>query len=181
MQKFGKAVVDVNPNNVKAVVEVLKTGVLARAGAIAGGDLTFRNNNKRKVGTREQVISKGVESSTKVSGTGPMRWVEDGVDPHDIVPGAKRGASRGMLGSNLKGAEGPRVQASSLFSKGNYARAVHGAGVVLAFSNGMVRPYARGAGVLKGNKAWTTGVDAAEQLQGEIHGRGILRAGSSVF
>jgi hypothetical protein len=177
LERFGSAVVDVNPDNVRRVVEVLETGVLHRAAAIAGGDLTFRNNRNRKIGTRKDVISKGVDSATRVSGTGPMSWVEYGVRPHDIVPGAKRGASRGLLGSNLRGAAGPVLPASSLFSKGNWAAATKGSGVVLAFSNGKVSRYARRAGVLKGNRAWSTGVDAAERVQGQVHMQGVLRAG----
>lgn len=177
LERFGSAVVDTNPDNVKRVVAVLKVGVLSRAAQIAGGDLTFRNNNRRKIGARDEVIAKGVQSATKVYGTGPMRWVEDGVDPHDIVPGAKRGASRGLLGANLRGAAGPVLPASSLFSKGNWAASTRGAGVVLRFSDGTFSRYARNAGVLKGNRSWSGGVDAAERVQGQVHMQGVLSAG----
>lgn len=181
-ERFGRAVVDGNPENVKNVVEVIKVGVLTRAAAIAGPDLTFRNNNRRKIGVKDEVTAKGAVSGTRVYGSGPMRWVQDGVEPHDIVPGAKRGASRGLLGSNLKGAAGPVLPASSLFSRGNWAAATHGSGVVLAFptqSPGApgVSRYARRAGKLKGNRAWSTGVEAAERVQGLVHKQGVLRAG----
>lgn len=77
---------------VQSIGMVLAATALAGAAEATGGDLKFSGaQRKGRTGRAIGVTTrKESDSSVMVKATGPMHWLEAGVDPHPIIPGASK-------------------------------------------------------------------------------------------
>jgi hypothetical protein len=162
LSAYGKSIPKTNDQALKLSAELVGKTIEAGARQPTGGDLTFSGaKGSGKVGTRWKVNG---DQSVEVRAVGPMHWLERGVKPHDIVPGARRGAARGMFGYGFsRGQFGPALGAGAFAASGGlgFAASTRGAGVVLKFADGRFSRYARKAGGFPAKQVWSKGIDAS--------------------
>lgn len=162
LKQLQGAVKPTNREAVKTSGTIVQNFVDANIRSVAGGDLEL--SNAGPVYTMDRWV--GAET-IMVRAVGPVHWLEDGVDRHDILPGARRGAGRGLFGYQ-QGLIGPTLSPVTYFrGAGGFARSRKGAGVALKFNGAGQKgrgytAYVRDAGGFKAAKVWTRGKEAAE-------------------
>lgn len=127
--------------------DTVRTAVLAQAAGEIGADLSF--GGKKRVGASTKVA--GTQATVKA--TGPMHWLERGVQPHAIAP-KRAGGSRASRSAFVAQAFG---SGPISYGRGRKSGA-------LKFASGEFRPYARKAGRFAARQSWSKGVTKAEPL-----------------
>lgn len=157
-----------NRKSVEAGALTVKTRVLAKAAGPTGGDLKFSGGGG-KVGVRYRIRQRGPsETAAFVRATGPMHWLERGVQPHAVAPkslGGTRAARTGFV-ANAFGSG----QRSLTFGRSTGA---------LRFADGSYRKWARRAGGFPAKRTWSEGVRESQVPVREVfnatHRRQLLR------
>lgn len=151
---------------VQSIGMVLAATALAGAAEATGSDLKFSGaQRKGRTGRAIGVTTrKESDSSVMVKATGPMHWLEAGVDPHPIIPGASK-KSRGLTGALLDGAEGPALPASQV--RGT-ARG-KAKGKLMIWDGGRAAAFSvnRGGG-FRERKTWSKAVEVTERAAPSI-------------
>lgn len=171
--KLGQAVRRDGKETVGAIAQFHKTTALGLAAKEVGGDLRFRNNRRRPLRVNYDIVDAADGAKAEVRAGGPFSWLEYGVAPHPIIPGARNKRFRGLTGIGLKGAAGPVLGVESLI--GTSAIRGRGKGKVLAFANGMFRRYALQAGGYPEKGTWSESVERTTATAGEIADRQFIR------
>lgn len=163
----------------QSIGAVLSATALAGAREATGGDLKF--SGAQRNGRRNRPIGvttrKESDSSVMVKATGPMHWLEAGVEPHPIIPGASK-KSRGLTGALLDGAEGPALPASQV--RGT-ARG-KAKGKLMIWDGGRAAAFSvnRGGGFTE-RKTWSKAVEVTERAAPSIARRKLAANLFEVF
>ena len=163
----------------QSIGAVLSATALAGARETTGGDLKFSGAERK--GRRNRPIGvttrKESDSSVMVKATGPMHWLEAGVEPHPIIPGASK-KSRGLTGALLDGAEGPALPASQV--RGT-ARG-KAKGKLMIWDGGRAAAFSvnRGGGFTE-RKTWSKSVEVTERAAPSIARRKLAANLFEVF
>ena len=163
----------------QAIGSTLTATALASAREATGGDLKF--SGAQRNGRRNRPIGvttrKESDSSVMVKATGPMHWLEAGVEPHPIIPGASK-KSRGLTGALLDGAEGPALPASQV--RGT-ARG-KAKGKLMIWDGGRAAAFSvnRGGGFTE-RKTWSKAVEVTERAAPSIARRKLTANLFEVF
>lgn len=167
------------PETVGAIAQFMKVRTLELAADEVGSDLRFSNNKRRPLGVRYDVRKGQNAAQAEVRAKGPFSWLEYGVAPHPIIPGARNKRFRGLAGIGLGAAAGPALPVQALL--GTSAVRGKNKGKVLSFASGQFRRYALKAGGLPEKRTWSEGVEQTSQSAGEIADRQMVRTLTDVF
>lgn len=150
----------------QSIGAVLSATALAGAREATGGDLKFSGAERK--GRRNRPIGvttrKESDSSVMVKATGPMHWLEAGVQPHPIIPGTSK-KSRGLSGANLDGGEGPVLPAA--LARGSARGKAKGKLMIWDGGRRAAFSVERGGGSPE-RKTWSTAVEATERVAPSI-------------
>jgi hypothetical protein len=158
----GTAIAAANTQATTAAAQAAKMITLEVARPDTGGDLRLSRWGKRgvKVNVGYEVAATNPEyavATLQPRPAGVWRVMNDGSQPHPIVPGAKRSASR--AGTLTGGRMGPLLPAGVIAAN----RTARGAMRVLSFGPDQVAAYAMHPGA-KGKNTWGRGVEAARPV-----------------
>ena len=156
------SIASANTQATAAAAQAAKTTTLEVARPDTGGDLRLSRWGKKgvkvNVGYEVASTSPGYAVATlSPRPAGVWRVMNDGSQPHPIVPGAKRSASR--AGTLTAGRMGPLLPAGVIAAN----RTARGAMRVLSFGPDQVAAYAMHPGA-KGKNTWGRGVEAARPV-----------------
>lgn len=161
-----------------AVGEVVQSAAVAGAARVLGPDRVFSGTKRAKrrkpkpVGARLRLKGDGAA----VSAEGPMHWLEEGVQPHPIVPKANK-RIKGLAGLSLDGAQGPVLPLSAAI-----AGARRKPQNLMVWDGGKAAAYyVSSGGGSPAHETWSTAVAAGERASLPIMARNAAADLRDVF